>query len=186
MIQAKEVLGFIEEKKTLFQNKINLGSSSEEELKYFQQRIDAFSEVESWIAWLIKSSEEKQVARIQQLASMRKVDALPHFIKNQERIINSYNLFRNTLIYINALQTENLNSLKSFCEEQLNKIDFNPSNFIKEFPTVEEIKTVFNTYFEITKPAKGNGNMFEECYEKIEHLYNELLKASHMIDHIKI
>ncbi len=177
MVNSIEILRFITETKEAFQKMIESNLSVEEKQGY-QYRIDAFSEVENWIKWRLKSSDEKQIARIQELATMRKTDALPAFIKNQEKMICIYELLKSTNIYIEALHTSILDDLKIFCENLMNLIDFKPRNFSKNFPNIAEIEQVFKPYFEITKPAKGNGNMLEECYEKIENLYNELMKLN--------
>jgi hypothetical protein len=58
------------------------------------------------------------------------------------------------------------------------KLIYQGKTLKKNFPLNTEIEEIFKSYFEITKPAKGNGNMFDECYEKIENLYNELLKLN--------
>jgi hypothetical protein len=175
MVNSNEILRFISQTKEAFQKMIDSDLSAEEKQSY-QYRIDAFSEVENWITWRLKSSDEKQITRIRELATMRKIDALPTFIKGQEKMINLYGCLKSTSIYIEALHTSTLDNLKIFCEELMNLIDFKPRSFSKNYPTISEINEAFKPYFEITKPAKGNGNMFEECYEKIELLYNELMK----------
>ena len=126
----------------------------------------------------MKTPEQKQISRIRELATMRKIDALPEIISNQEKMINLYGLLKSTNIYIEALHTSTLDDLKMFCKKLMNLIDFKSRSFVKNFPSNTEIKQAFKLYFEITKPAKGNGNMFDECYEKIENLYNELLKIA--------
>lgn len=178
MIHVKEILDYIIETKNMLQDKHNNEAVSGEEKKFYQDQIDAFSNVESWMVWRLKTPDEKQVARIRELATMRKIDALPEFIKNQERMIEVYEVLKSTSIYIEALDTSVLDGLKIFCKELMNLIDFKPRSFGEKYPTVSEIKQAFNPYFEITKPAKGNGNMFKECYEKIEKLYDELMKLN--------
>lgn len=178
MIQAKEILNYIVETKAMLQNKYNIEATSDDEKKFYQDQIDAFTNIESWTVWRLKSPDEKQVTRLQQLATMRKIDALPKKVKNQELLINFYDIFRKTNICICALDKATLNDLKIFCEVQLDKIDFKPRDFIEMFLSSIEIEQIFKAYFEITKPAKGNGNMFDECYEKIELLYNELMKLT--------
>jgi len=174
-MNSHEILSFISETKEAFQKMIESNLTVEEKQSY-QYRVDAFSEIENWIKWRLKSSDEKQISRIQELATMRKIDAVPAFINNQERMIDLYELLKSTSIYIEALHTSVLDGLKLFCKELMNLIDFKPRSFSKNYPTVSEIEQVYKPYFEITKPAKGNGNMFDECYGKIELLYNELMK----------
>lgn len=175
MFKAKEILDFIIETRTDLQEKLNQGNLTENQKTLYIHQIDAFCNLENWISWRIKTSDERQIVRIQKLATMRKVDALPEFIKNQEIIIYLYELFKEVLNYIKAASSPVLDGLAHFCELQLKMIDFKPKDFVVNFPSNEEIEKAFKPYFEITKPAKGSGNMFKECYEKIEFLYDELI-----------
>lgn len=175
-MQTIEILNYIIEIKRKFQNKIDKSELTESEKEYCLHQIEAFNNIENWIIWKLKTPEERQVQRIRSLATMRKIDALPHILEKQKKIIFLFDIYKTTINYIRAMNTTVLDELIEFCEKQIEKIDFSYEGNIIIFPSNTEIENAFKSYFEVIKPAKGNGNMFEECYEKIEYLFNELKK----------
>lgn len=142
-------------------------------------RLELINELRHDITWQFKSEEQKQVSRLQWLATMRRSDMPYHFIHKQEKVIHIYEQIKSTLPYLEALNSNLLKTtIISFANDLCDKIDLSGQEFKKDFPLNTEIELIFKPYFEITKPAKGNGNMFGECYEKIENLYNELMKLN--------
>ncbi len=150
----------------------------EEEKAKLQIRIELINELKYSIDWQIKSPIQKQAHRISSLASMRKTDALPHFIKKQETAIYIYEKIQYTIPYLLALNHNVNQIIIDFTNEICDKIDFAGSNYRGDFPGNEEVQNVFNNFIQFQKPAQGNGGMFKESYEKIEELYVALIKLN--------
>ncbi len=149
------------------------------EKEKIKMRKEMISEMKNNITWQFKKEEDKQIDRIQWLATMRRANTPQKHIEKQRKAIHIYELIISTIPYLKALNSSILEkSIIKFVNNFANLIDFSGRNFSKEFPSNTEIDEVFKSYFEIIKPAKGNGNMFEECYDKIEFLYNELKKMN--------
>jgi hypothetical protein len=142
-------------------------------------RLELINELRYNITWQFKSEEQKQVSRLHWLATMRRSDMPYNFIHKQEKVIHIYEQIKSTLPYLEALNSKLLKTtIISFVNDLCDEIDLAGKEFKKDFPLNKETKEIFKPYYEIIKPAKGNGNMFEECYEKIDNLYNELLKLN--------
>jgi hypothetical protein len=149
----------------------------EDEKEKINIRLELINELRYRVTWQFKTEEKKQISRIQWLATMRRSDMPTALINKQAKSIHIYSQIKYTIPYMEAL---NSNLIKSGVIDFVNviceKIDLAGESFKKDFPSIIEIEQAFKPYFEITKPAKGNGNMFDECYEKIELLYSELMK----------
>lgn len=141
-------------------------------------RLELINELKTNISWQFKSAERKQVSRIQHLATLRKMDAPPKFIRKQELTIGIYEKVKITLPYLESLNNILDQTIIEFVNSICDKIDLEGYRYEKEFPNGDEIRTAFRSFFEVSKPAQGNSVMFKECYEKIESLYNELIKLS--------
>ncbi|MDR1877077.1 MAG: hypothetical protein LBQ84_05585 [Flavobacteriaceae bacterium] len=150
----------------------------EEEKEKIKIRIEIINELKYNISWQFKCSDDKQISRIRWLATMRKIDALPNYIKKQEEAIRLYDIIRTTMPYINAMNNNLLNPISEMMEDLRDKIDLSGRTYNKDFPTKKEIELAFKNYLEVVLPSKLNGNMFKECYEKIGLLYEELIKIS--------
>ena len=142
-------------------------------------RKEIINEMKDRISWQFKREEDKQAIRIQWLAIMRRSNIPEKYIRKQRKAIHIYELIKLTIPYIKALNSSLLEkSVIDFLTNIIVLIDSNTNSFSKDFPSNTEIDNAFKSYFEVIKPAKGNGNMFEECYDKIECLYNELKRMN--------
>ncbi|CAM3089229.1 hypothetical protein [Flavobacterium frigoris] len=157
---------------------LNSSEISAEEKEKMKTRIELINELRPNIEWQFKTSESKQVSRIQHLAMLRRMDELPHLIKKQEKAINIYEESKRAMPYLEAVNLTLNKPLTEFLNDLCDKIDIKGYSYTGNFPTITETQEAFKTYFEIIKPAQGNGNMFKECYEKIESLYSELMKLN--------
>lgn len=147
------------------------------EKEMLKTRIELINELKENLDWQIKYPRQKQALRIQNLAKMRRAEALPKVIKKQESVINFYELINNVLPYIEALHLGNsTKQLLNFCEFYLDKIDFAGSNYNGKLPDSEEIEIAFKSYF--VNIAISKNDMFNECYGKIECVYKELKSIS--------
>jgi protein-tyrosine-phosphatase len=164
---------------TNLQNHLRNNDLSPEEKEKINIRLELINELKYNITWQFKTEEQKQVSRLQWLATMRRSDMPSCFIHKQEKVIHIYEQIKLTLPYLEALNSNLLKTtIIDFVNDLCEKIDLAGQEYKKDFPINIEIEQLFKPYFEITKPAKGNGSMFEECYEKIENLYNELMKLN--------
>ena len=155
-------------------NNPDLPNDKKDKLKI---RTELINELKKNVEWQIKSPIQKQASRIQTLATMRKIEALPVLIKKQELAIKFYDLINTILPYIEAVNLGNIT--KPILDLLINyryKIDFSGSAFKGVLPDREEIEKVFKPYFE--NIALSKNDMFKECYENIEDLYNELISIS--------
>ncbi|MBK7439318.1 MAG: hypothetical protein IPI77_21855 [Saprospiraceae bacterium] len=97
-------------------------------------------------------------------------------IQKQVKTIHIYELIKSTLPYIEALNSNLLIHIISFVNDLCTKIDLSGRDYDEIFPDSQKIEQLFKPYFELVQPAQGNGDMFKECYERIENLYTELKK----------
>ncbi len=142
-------------------------------------RIELIDEIRHNITWQFKSEERKQVSRIHWLATMRRSNMPDATIINQEKAIRIYESIKLALPYVEALNSNLLkDTIIIFVSELCKKIDLAGKFYNKDFPSNTDIDNVFKQYFEIFKTAKGNSNMFIECYEHIDFLYLELKKLN--------
>ncbi|TDO94891.1 hypothetical protein [Flavobacterium sp. 245] len=149
-----------------------------EEKEKISIRLELINELKTNISWQFKSTESKQASRIQHLATLRKIDAMPKFIRKQELTINIYEKIKLTFPYLEAINSILNDEIIEFVNNLCENIDLSGYSYEKEFPKSNETRKVFKSFFEVTKSAQGNSVMFRECYEKIESLYNELIKLS--------
>jgi hypothetical protein len=155
---------------------LNNPEFSSEEKEKLGIRLELINELKHNISWQFKGIDSKQASRIQHLETMRKTDALPKFIRKQEIAISIYDQIRITIPYLDALNHGLSHPIINFINNLRDKLDLAGYSYHKEFPSNEEVENAFKSYFEVIKPA--NGNTFKECHEKIESLYNELMKLS--------
>jgi len=153
-------------------NNPNLHNEERERIKI---RIELINELRDNVSWQTKSVTQKQCYRIQTLASMRKTGALPKFIIKQQSAIHIYELIKITIPYLEAINSGETNRpIIDFCNEMCDSIDFYGPAYRGDFSSIGDTEKVFKVFFDVVKPAQGNGEMFEECYQRIESLYNEL------------
>jgi hypothetical protein len=141
-------------------------------------RLEIIKELKTNISWQFKSTEGKQASRIQYLATLRKIEARPKFIRKQELTIDIYEKIKLTLPYLESLNPALNEEIIEFMYNLIDKIDLAGYSYDKEFPKSDEIRNLFKSFFEVSKPAQATSLMFKECYEKIESLYYELIKLS--------
>lgn len=166
----------IEENLSKNLNTAGLSELDKEGIKY---RLYIINELKGNLSWHVKSPIDKQVGRIRTLANMRRSEDLPHYIAKQETAIKVYDLINGTTPYIDAINSGDINRpIIDFCSNLCDKIDFAGSSYRGSFPKIGELEKVFKVFLEVVVSAQGNGGMFKECYEKIEHLYNELKAIS--------
>lgn len=139
-------------------------------------RLEIINEIRNNITWQFKNENRKQISRLQWLASMRRSDAPIKSIQKQVKTIHIYELIKSTLPYIEALNSNLLIHIINFVNDLCTKIDLSGRDYDEIFPDSQKIEQLFKPYFEIVQPAQGNGDMFKECYERIENLYTELKK----------
>lgn len=129
-----------------------------------------FRRLKNMFEWEMLSSNEKQYGRLSSLAIMRKAGAIEKYIEEHEQAIKIYDLINLTLPYIKVINLHNkLDTLEAICQRELEIIDSSGSDFRGKHVTKEEIETAFQEYFEKVQPYRMN--MYKECYEKIEALY---------------
>lgn len=133
-----------------------------------------YKRIKSEIEFQSLTSIEKQAKRIEYLASCRKANG------NCEHRLKTINIYESIIVsmpYIKALNhNDKLLLLENLCIREIEIIDDNLLGDIKKHVTAIEIKVAFKPYFEKISPFKMD--MLKECYEKIENLYNELMKCS--------
>ena len=157
---------------------LNSDKVKEEDKKGISYRLHIINELKYNFLWHVKSSHEKQIARIRKLASMRRANDLLPFIQKQELAIQIYNSIEYTLPYISALDLSDAKQiLLDFCINWTDKIDFAGDNYRGDLPNKTEIEHAFNPYFAVHKY-----NMFKECYEKIQRLYLEIMNLSEIVE----
>lgn len=133
-----------------------------------------YKRIKNEIEFQTLTSIEKQAKRIEYLASCRKVNGN---CENKLKTINIYESIIVSMPYIKALNhNDKLLLLEGLCIREIEIIDDNLLGDIKKHVTVIEIQNAFKPYFEKISPFKVD--MLKECYEKIENLYNELLKLN--------
>jgi len=117
---------------------------------------------------------EKQAKRISYLAICRKTNG---DCSNELKTINIYESILVSMPYLKALNhNDKLLLLEGLCIREIEIIDDNLLGGIKKHVTAIEIENAFKPYFEKISPFKMD--MLKECYEKIENLYNELMKLN--------
>ena len=133
-----------------------------------------YRRIKSEIEFQSLSSVEKQSKRIEYLASCRKANGN---CENKLKTICIYDTITTSMPYLKVLNlNRRLSLLEDLCNKELNLIDDNPLGEVKKHVSKEEIEEAFKPYFETIKPFKMD--ILKECYEKIENLYNELLKIA--------
>lgn len=158
---------------TLSNLKNHFDNSDFDEKERIKMRIELLNEIRENLSWQINTPEQKQSLRIQSLASMRKSGALVKFINKKEKCIKFYELTTSSFPYVLALDTySSQKELLNFCKDYCNKIDFVGTSFLGDLPNIDEIEAGFKSYFESMQRNKSD--LFEECYDKIDKLYNRL------------
>lgn len=159
------------------QRHLNNPSFPDEEKAKINIRVELIKELRDNVSWQFKSPIEKQIGRIQWLAALRRSEAPMHVIRKQENSIQIYELIKVTMPYLEALNSDKkMEQIINFANSLSDRIDLAGSTYTGVFPERAEIEKIFRIFFEVIKPARGNGEMFKECYEKIEYLHQELLK----------
>lgn len=138
--------------------------------KHLEIERTVFRRLKDLFEWESLTVVERQASRLAILVSMRKTGAKESIISVQESAINIYGLINLSLPYIKVVNVNNmLNLLESLCKKEIEIIDSSGSSFRGSHVSADEIEAAFRTYFENVKPYKMD--MFRECYEKIEVLY---------------
>lgn len=118
------------------------------------------------------SSTERQAKRIIYLAICRKANTSCH---NELKMINMYDAIVTSVPYIKALNhNDKLLLLEELCSKEADIIDDNSLGHIHQHVTQVEIENAFKPYFEKIYPFKMD--IYKECYQKIEDLYEEFKK----------
>lgn len=148
-------------------------------------RKDVFEDVRERFEWSIRPAEDKQSNRILQLAISREKR---ENISSQLNEIKLYSKIIETIPYIKAISYKINNEEKhltedllGFCESQIQAIDFSLYKQKANFPTKQEVEKAFKCYTERIRPNKiPSLKVYDqpEVVEKIEELYNMLLKVS--------
>jgi hypothetical protein len=150
----------------------DVSSYSEDYKKYLSVEEMVYRKIRDTLELEILSVEEKQARRINLLASCRKAGG---DCSNNERAIYIYDEIRKAFPYIKALNhLDQIAPLETLCSKEMQLIDNSLTGNVKEHITKKEVEGAFKPYFEKVAPFKMD--MFNECYEKIEFLYNELIK----------
>jgi hypothetical protein len=135
-------------------------------------QITAWRRLKEELEFQVLTPIEKQVKRIEYLAMCRKTDA--NCNKKLQTIL-IYDAIIITLPYIKVLNhLDKLILVEKLCLKEIDIIDNSLTGDVKMHIEKLEIENSFKPYFEKVAPFKMD--MYKECYEKIELLYNELMK----------
>jgi hypothetical protein len=133
-----------------------------------------YRRIKSELEFQILSPVEKQSKRIEYLAMCRKTDA------NCDKKLQTILIYDSIIIalpYIKVLShLGKLILIEKLCLKEIDIIDNSLTGDVKVHISKLEIETAFKPYFEKIAPFKMD--MLKESYEKIENLYNELLKLN--------
>lgn len=135
-------------------------------------RLQTLEQVKTILEWNNLGSFEKQAKRILLLARHKKENWDCNRIATK---IILYEKLTSTIPYIIALNNNNNQAeLLEFCFATLKELDLTNSDQIA-MPKIEEINHSFSGFIELKSTFRNA--LFDECYKKIEALYEELISA---------
>jgi hypothetical protein len=154
-------------------NKTKKQASQVNNPEHTEIRLQTLEQVKSLLQWQSLNSSEKQANRICLLAKHKKENWTTSKIEIK---IEIYNAIKITTPYIIALNnSKRLDNLLLFCSSILTSIDMTKGDSFEVF-TIEDVKNSFRDFLEIKKEDRNT--LFEDCYIKIEILYQKLISIA--------